>query len=33
MHNWLWKPVCKDGTMGINLRLGLKMIEDMNLNR
>ena len=33
MHNWLWKPICKDGTMGINLRLGLKMIKDMNLDR
>jgi hypothetical protein len=31
MHNWLWKPVCKDGTFGINLRLGLKMIQDMKL--
>lgn len=33
MHNWLWKPVCKDGTVGINLRLGLKMIKDLNLDR
>ncbi len=23
-HNWLWKPVCKDGTLGINVRLGMK---------
>jgi len=20
-HNWIWKPVCKDGTIGIRLRL------------
>jgi hypothetical protein len=33
MHNWLWKPICKDGTIGINLRLGLKMIKEMNLDR
>jgi hypothetical protein len=26
-HNWLWKPICKDGTMGINLRLGLTMCK------
>jgi Leucine-rich repeat (LRR) protein len=24
-HNWLWNPICRDGKMGINLRLGLNM--------
>ncbi len=23
-HNWLWKPKCNDGTLGINVRLSLK---------
>lgn len=31
-ENWLWKPQCDDGTLGINLRIGLrrwaKMKED-----
>ena len=22
-HNWLWKPICKDGLLGINCKLGL----------
>lgn len=27
-HNWLWKPICKDRTYGINLRLGLRELND-----
>ena len=23
-HNWVWKPICKDGTLGIRLRLNLQ---------
>lgn len=26
-HNWLWKPVCDDGTVGINPRLSLKQLN------
>jgi hypothetical protein len=26
-HNWLWKPLCKDGTVGIGVRL---MMKDIN---
>ena len=26
-ENWLWKPICKDGTTGINFRIGLKKLE------
>jgi hypothetical protein len=31
LHNWLWKPICKDGTYGINLRLGLRYLRKLNL--
>lgn len=27
-HKWLWSPKCKDGSCGINLRLGWKSIEE-----
>lgn len=27
-HKWLWSPKCKDGSTGINLRLGWKSIEE-----
>jgi hypothetical protein len=26
-HNWLYKGICKDGTLGINVKIGLDMIE------
>lgn len=28
-HNWLWKPICKDGSHGINMRLGWKRISEL----
>ena len=30
-HNWLWKTECKDGTMGIVLRLSLKELTQAGL--
>lgn len=27
-ENWLWKPVCKDGTEGINARISWKKIKN-----
>lgn len=30
LHNWLWKPICKDGTLGINIRFGLKYLREIN---
>jgi hypothetical protein len=32
VHNWLWKPICNDGTFGINLRLGLNYLNTINKN-
>lgn len=28
-HNWLYSPICKDGTIGIVPRLGWKKIENI----
>lgn len=25
-HNWVWKPLCKDGTVGIRPRLDMKIL-------
>jgi hypothetical protein len=30
-HNWLWKTECKDGAMGIVLRLSLRQLRDDGL--
>ena len=30
-HNWLWKTKCRDGTMGIVLRLSLKKLREDGL--
>lgn len=30
LYNWLWKPVCKDGSLGINLRIGLNYLSEIN---
>lgn len=32
-HNWLWSPRCKDGSPGINLRLGWKSIEESYISK
>lgn len=29
-HRWLWAPICKDGTNGINLRIGWDNINKLN---
>jgi hypothetical protein len=29
-HNWLWKPITKDGKLGINAKIGLK---ELNIER
>ena len=29
LHNWLWKPVCRDGTVGIGARLSWKSCMDL----
>ena len=26
-HNWLWKPICNDGTLGINCRISIKELN------
>jgi len=26
-HNWVWKPICKDGTMGIRVKLDLRYLK------
>ena len=26
-HNWLWKPITKDGKLGINVRIGLRALK------
>ena len=32
-HNWLWKPICNDGTHGVHCRIGLKKCwKVVNLN-
>jgi hypothetical protein len=28
-HNWIWKPKCKDGTLGIRLRLDCKYLDQL----
>ena len=30
-HDWVWKPVCNDGKIGIRLRLDLKYLEENNI--
>lgn len=32
LYNWLWKPICKDGTYGINLRIGFQMLSKIQSN-
>lgn len=27
-HNWLYAPICKDGTIGINCKIGWKLITN-----
>lgn len=27
-YNWVWKPICKDGTMGIRVKLDLKYLKE-----
>jgi hypothetical protein len=27
-HNWVWKPICNDGTLGIRLRLDLNYMNE-----
>ena len=29
-ENWIWKPICKDGKMGINCRLSIKSLNLKN---
>ena len=29
-HNWLWKPICKDGSLGINCRLSIRQLNLKN---
>lgn len=31
-HNWLWKPECKDGSVGVNVRLGWEECKKTILN-
>jgi hypothetical protein len=26
-HNWVWKPICNDGTMGIRVKLDLEHLK------
>ena len=28
--NWIWKPICRDNTIGIRLKLDLKHLNDLN---
>lgn len=28
-EDWLWKPVCNDGNMGINVRIGFRKCEEI----
>jgi hypothetical protein len=28
-HNWLWKPICRDNTIGINCRLSMEALKDI----
>ena len=29
LHRWLWSPMCRDGTIGINLIIGIKKCQEL----
>jgi hypothetical protein len=33
LEPWLWKPLCNDGQMGINVRLGWALCSELNLSK